>query len=148
MSSPDTIVAIASPAGRGAVGIVRISGSQVPRIAAEVLGSVPAPRLARLSRFLDSSGASLDQAGQYRLENLNAQLPSTNIEFANPRQNSIAVRGLGNNPANDALESSVGVYLDNVYLGRASMANMDLIDVDPVLNLYDREWPIRTHQRQ
>jgi glucose-1-phosphate adenylyltransferase len=27
-------------------------------------------------------------------------------------------------------------------------ANMDLIDVDPVLNLYDREWPIRTYQPQ
>jgi len=27
-------------------------------------------------------------------------------------------------------------------------ANMDLIDIDPVLNLYDREWPIRTHQPQ
>lgn len=27
-------------------------------------------------------------------------------------------------------------------------ANMDLVDVDPVLNLYDRDWPIRTHQPQ
>jgi len=27
-------------------------------------------------------------------------------------------------------------------------ANMDLVDVDPVLNLYDREWPIRTYQPQ
>jgi glucose-1-phosphate adenylyltransferase len=27
-------------------------------------------------------------------------------------------------------------------------ANMDLIEVDPVLNLYDREWPIRTYQPQ
>lgn len=27
-------------------------------------------------------------------------------------------------------------------------ANMDLIDVDPVLNLYDQDWPIRTHQPQ
>jgi glucose-1-phosphate adenylyltransferase len=27
-------------------------------------------------------------------------------------------------------------------------ANMDLITIDPVLNLYDREWPIRTHQPQ
>jgi glucose-1-phosphate adenylyltransferase len=27
-------------------------------------------------------------------------------------------------------------------------ANMDLIAVEPVLNLYDREWPIRTHQPQ
>ena len=27
-------------------------------------------------------------------------------------------------------------------------ANMDLISVSPVFNLYDEEWPIRTHQRQ
>ena len=27
-------------------------------------------------------------------------------------------------------------------------ANMDLIEIDPVLNLYDHEWPIRTHQPQ
>jgi len=27
-------------------------------------------------------------------------------------------------------------------------ANMDLVDVDPVLNLYDRDWPIRTNQPQ
>ncbi|MFN8007461.1 MAG: glucose-1-phosphate adenylyltransferase [Terriglobia bacterium] len=27
-------------------------------------------------------------------------------------------------------------------------ANMDLIAVDPQFNLYDKEWPIRTHQRQ
>jgi glucose-1-phosphate adenylyltransferase len=33
--------------------------------------------------------------------------------------------------------------LDAYYQG-----NMDLIDIDPVLNLYDREWPIRTYQPQ
>lgn len=27
-------------------------------------------------------------------------------------------------------------------------ANMDLVEIDPVLNLYDREWPIRTYQPQ
>jgi len=27
-------------------------------------------------------------------------------------------------------------------------ANMDLVSVDPVFNLYDREWPIRTNQQQ
>ncbi len=27
-------------------------------------------------------------------------------------------------------------------------ANMDLVSVNPVFNLYDREWPIRTYQRQ
>jgi len=27
-------------------------------------------------------------------------------------------------------------------------ANMDLVSVDPLLNLYDQDWPIRTHQTQ
>ena len=27
-------------------------------------------------------------------------------------------------------------------------ANTDLVSVSPVFNLYDEEWPIRTHQRQ
>ena len=78
------------------------------------------------------SGSSLESAGQFRLEELNQRLPSTNVQFGNPRQTSIAVRGLGNNPANDALESSVGVFLDNVYLGRPGMANADLIDLEQV----------------
>jgi len=78
------------------------------------------------------SGDALEKAGEFRLEDLNRRLPSTNVQFGNPRQSSIAVRGLGNNPANDALEASVGVYLDNVYLGRPGMANLDLIDIDQV----------------
>jgi iron complex outermembrane recepter protein len=78
------------------------------------------------------SGDDLDAAGRFRVENLNEELPSTNIEYVNPRQTSIAVRGLGNNPANDALESSVGVYVDDVYLGRSEMINADLLDIDQV----------------
>jgi tRNA modification GTPase len=61
VTPPDTIVAIASPAGRGAVGVIRVSGAEVPRVAAEILGLVPPPRRARLLRFLDRDGSSLDQ---------------------------------------------------------------------------------------
>jgi iron complex outermembrane recepter protein len=78
------------------------------------------------------NGTALDQSGLYRLEDLNDRMPSLNVQFANPRQTSIAVRGLGNNPANDGLESSVGIYLDDVYLGRPGMANQDLIDLEQV----------------
>ncbi len=58
--STDTIAAIATAPGRGAVGIIRISGADVPRIAAAVLGSVPAARHAQLAPFLDAQGASID----------------------------------------------------------------------------------------
>ncbi|MDB6082493.1 MAG: tRNA modification GTPase TrmE, partial [Gammaproteobacteria bacterium] len=58
---PDTIVAIASPAGRGAVGIIRISGAEVPRIAVQILGVLPAPRAACLRRFRDEDGSPMDE---------------------------------------------------------------------------------------
>ncbi len=61
MSTPDTIVAVATAAGRGAVGVVRVSGPRVPQIAADILGGLPAPRRARFSSFLDAQGGSVDQ---------------------------------------------------------------------------------------
>ncbi len=61
MNSPDTIVAVASAAGRGAVGVIRVSGPGVAQIAAAVLGRLPAPRRASFSNFLGAQGISLDQ---------------------------------------------------------------------------------------
>lgn len=55
-----TIVARATPAGRGGVGIIRISGPQVRTIADAVLGSCPAPRIATLHAFRDIDGQTLD----------------------------------------------------------------------------------------
>jgi tRNA modification GTPase len=61
VSSPDTIVAVASAPGRGAIGVIRVSGPRVPQIAHGILGALPAPRHARLSRFLDAHGHSVDE---------------------------------------------------------------------------------------
>jgi tRNA modification GTPase len=61
MVSPDTIAALASAPGRGAVGVIRVSGADVPRIATQILGFLPAPRLARVSSFLDGDGEPLDR---------------------------------------------------------------------------------------
>jgi len=61
VSSNDTIAAIASAPGRGAVGVIRISGPDVPRIAQEVLKFLPTPRLAQVADFRSSSGEPLDR---------------------------------------------------------------------------------------
>jgi tRNA modification GTPase len=61
VSSPDTIVAVATAPGRGAIAIIRVSGPEIPRVAASLLTSLPSPREARLSRFLDADGNSLDE---------------------------------------------------------------------------------------
>src|SRR5688500_4255349 len=60
-ASPDTIAAVATPAGRGGIGVVRVSGPGVPQIAAAVIGRLPAPRSATLAQFKDTHGDLLDQ---------------------------------------------------------------------------------------
>lgn len=61
MTSHDTIVAIASAPGRGAVGILRVSGPEVPRIARAILGRLPPARRAAFAGFLDARGDTLDE---------------------------------------------------------------------------------------
>lgn len=57
----DTIVAQATPPGRGGVGILRISGSKVKDVAQAVLSKLPKPRYAEYLPFLDSDGSVLDE---------------------------------------------------------------------------------------
>ncbi|MGH8706617.1 MAG: tRNA uridine-5-carboxymethylaminomethyl(34) synthesis GTPase MnmE [Burkholderiales bacterium] len=60
-SPPDTIAAIATPAGRGAIGIVRVSGARAPEVARQLLGRVPAPRVATFLPAKNVHGELLDQ---------------------------------------------------------------------------------------
>ncbi len=48
----------------------------------------------------------------------------------------------------DANRKAVPYWRDVGTLDAYYQANMDLIEIDPVLNLYDRDWPIRTAQPQ
>ncbi len=56
----ETIVAPATPPGRGGIGVVRVSGPNARRIAASIIGEVPAPRRATFARFLDAQGEAID----------------------------------------------------------------------------------------
>ena len=77
-------------------------------------------------------GASLERTGAYTTADLQQQTPSLTVFNSNPRNSSIGVRGIGVSSASDGLDTSVGVYVDNVYLGRPGMSLADLIDVDRV----------------
>jgi tRNA modification GTPase len=56
----DTIAALATPAGRGGVGIIRISGPAAAEIAQNILGKLPAPRRAEYLPFYDLDGRVID----------------------------------------------------------------------------------------
>lgn len=57
----DTIVAQATPIGRGGVGILRVSGPLASKVAEAVLGKTLTPRMANYLPFKDSNGETLDQ---------------------------------------------------------------------------------------
>ena len=78
------------------------------------------------------TGNSLNRTGSFTLADIQQQVPSLVSYDSNPRNSSIGIRGLGVTSAQDGMDTSVGVYLDNVYLGRPGMALADLIDVDRV----------------
>lgn len=60
-SEQDVIAAIATPPGKGGVGIVRVSGPTLYCLARALIGRDPLPRKATLAQFLDSQGNSLDE---------------------------------------------------------------------------------------
>ncbi len=56
----DPIAAIATAPGRGAVGIVRVSGRRVASLAQAVIGRALAPRVATYGPFADADGSPID----------------------------------------------------------------------------------------
>jgi len=60
-AATDTIAAIATAPGRGAVGILRLSGPAAFAAAAKIAGTLPAPRQASLRAFIDAQGTEVDR---------------------------------------------------------------------------------------
>ena len=61
MGNSDIIAAIATPPGRGGIGVVRVSGKNLKPLALKIVGFTPKPRRATLSKFLDEDGSVIDQ---------------------------------------------------------------------------------------
>jgi len=56
----DTIAAIATPPGRGGIGVIRISGRAATHVARALLGNLPEPRRATYCQFRDAQGEVID----------------------------------------------------------------------------------------
>jgi iron complex outermembrane recepter protein len=77
------------------------------------------------------SGATLELKNTVSLSDITAQTPGLFDQIGNPRNTSLAIRGIGvSSTAGDGLDNMVGVYFDGVYQGRPGMALQDLIDID------------------
>jgi len=77
------------------------------RLREEELQEVPVPVTA-------VTGETLDREQQQTIKEFAQKVPSLTVTAPNPRNTSIAIRGIGKTYASDALEASVGVIVDGV----------------------------------
>ena len=78
------------------------------------------------------SGKQLERSHSHLAAELVQSIPNMQLQFVNPRQTAFSIRGLGSNPASEGLETSVGVYLDGVYISRPGMLTSDLYDIEQI----------------
>ena len=61
MHDKDTIVALATPLGKGGIGVVRVSGPLAEVISNNITGGIPKERVATFTHFMDGKGSLIDQ---------------------------------------------------------------------------------------
>ena len=81
MNQHDTIAAIATPPGRGGVGIIRVSGNKAVQIAEAILGFVPKARYAHYCPFYAHDKTVLDEGIALYFPNPNSFTGEDVIEF-------------------------------------------------------------------
>ncbi|MBN8809317.1 MAG: TonB-dependent receptor [Sphingomonas sp.] len=80
------------------------------------------------------SGETIANTGAYNINRLQTLQPSLQFYSSNPRNSAINIRGLGApfGLTNDGIEQGVGLYIDQVYIGRIGASTFDFVDVDRV----------------
>jgi iron complex outermembrane receptor protein len=80
------------------------------------------------------SGKTLTDAGAFNVNRLQQLQPALQFYSSNPRNSAINIRGLGApfGLTNDGIEQGVGLYIDQVYIGRIGASTFDFVDVDRV----------------
>ena len=77
-------------------------------------------------------GSALNEAGLTLPTDIQERVPALVVTATNTRLTQYTIRGLGSTSMNDGMESSVGLFLDGVYLGRQGLSMFDLVDLDRV----------------
>lgn len=79
----------------------------------------------------------LDSTGSFNIQRLQQLQPTLQFYSTNPRNSSVNIRGLGAplGLTNDGIDQGVGIYIDQVYLSRVSVATLDFLDVQQVETL-------------
>jgi iron complex outermembrane receptor protein len=76
--------------------------------------------------------ADLVRDNTVSIQDLTQKAPGLEATTPNSRRTGISMRGIGKSAGNDALEASVGVLVDGVYLSHPGMTYQDFTDLDRI----------------
>jgi iron complex outermembrane recepter protein len=73
----------------------------------------------------------IDNTGSFNVGRLQQLTPAVQFTSSNPRNTTLAIRGIGApfGLTNDGFEQGVGIYVDDVYYSRAASSTFDFLDV-------------------
>ncbi|MDR3511670.1 MAG: TonB-dependent receptor [Caulobacteraceae bacterium] len=78
------------------------------------------------------TSSMVSDAGIKRVEDFANMLPNVYIDDRNLRGQNIAIRGISADLNNPGLDQGVGIFIDGVYLGRATSGNSNLFGLERV----------------
>ena len=78
------------------------------------------------------SSKTLDKIGTYTVQDLTKLAPGLEATTPNARRTGISLRGIGKSTGNEALEASMGVIVDDIFLTNPGMTYQDFTDLDRV----------------
>jgi tRNA modification GTPase len=129
--SPDTIAALATPAGTAAIAVVRISGNDTSRIGGDIFGEFPPPRLVHRANYRDRSGTVLDDVLVTFFKEPNSYTGEDSLEVSCHGNPFIAQRVLEDLYARGCRPAGPGEFTRRAFLN----GRMDLSQAEAVMDL-------------
>lgn len=78
------------------------------------------------------TGDTLIRSNVEGIKDLAARTPSLNVDSFSPGQPRYFIRGIGGTSSDAGRDAAIGVFVDEVYMGRSAMTSTDFVDIDRV----------------
>jgi tRNA modification GTPase len=127
----DTIAALATPAGTAALALIRISGPDTDRLARDLFGTAPPPRVATHGDFVDSGGAVVDDVVATLYVGPNSYTGEDSLEISCHGSPFIARRILADLLARGCRHAAPGEFTQRAFLN----GRMDLSQAESVMDV-------------
>lgn len=139
-SAGDTIVAPATPPGRSAIALVRISGGQAREIAARIAPDLPSPLAERhpvLATVFDAEGAEIDRAVVTLFAGPRSATGEDIVEISLHGGPAVVQRALSAIAAAGARPARPGEFTERAFLH----GKLDLVEAEAVRDLIEARTP-------